>query len=101
MAGHNNYRRGWKNYSVTEIDRVYFKFSDPVYKYLNSFIERGVLGQIKCKPEKRRRTVQGLKLFRLQVPVEVFYIRVLYRPKVHPAPLARSAYREFLSVPLQ
>ena len=29
-----NYRREWKNDSVTEKDRVYFRFSDPVYKRL-------------------------------------------------------------------
>ena len=32
MAYHNNNRRGWKNDSVTEKDRVFFRFSDPVYK---------------------------------------------------------------------
>ena len=37
----------------------------------NVFIERRVLGRIKCEPEIRRRTVQGLKLLRWQVPVAV------------------------------
>ena len=34
MGRHNNYRRGWKNDSVTEKDQVYFRFSYPIYKQL-------------------------------------------------------------------
>ena len=41
---------------------------------INGFIERRVLGRIKCKPKIRRRTVQGLKLLRWRVPVAVFYM---------------------------
>ena len=41
---------------------------------INGFIERRVLGRIKCEPEIRRRTVQGLKLLRWRVPVAVFYM---------------------------
>ena len=41
---------------------------------INGLIERRVLGRIKCEPEMRRRTVQGLKLLRWRVPVAVLYM---------------------------
>ena len=41
---------------------------------INGFKERKVHCRIKCEPEIRRRTVQGLKLLRCQVPVAVFYM---------------------------
>ena len=95
IARHNNYRRRWKNDSVTEKDQVYFRFSDPAYKQLYR--------KKSSRPNKMRTGNKTKNSSRIKI-IEVVssccgFLYELYRRKVHPAPLAVSAHKEFLGVP--
>ena len=77
-----------------EKDRVYFRFSDPVYKRLyrkKSSRPNKMLTRNKTKNSSR------IKIIEVARSCCVFLYE-LYRRKVHEATLAISAHREFLGV---
>ena len=91
MACHNNYRGRWKNDLVTEKDRVYFRFSDPVYKRLH---RKKNSWPNKMRTENKTKNSSRIKIIEVASSCCGF-LYVLYRCKVHPAPLAVSAHKEF------
>ena len=95
MARNNNYRCGWKNDSVPEKDRVYFRFSDPVYKRL---YRKKSSRPIKMQTGNKMENSSRIKIFEVASSC-CGSLYELYRRKVYPATLAVSAHREFLGVP--
>ena len=84
-----------KNNLVPEKDRVYFCFSDPLYK--------GLYRKKSSRPDKmltRNKTKSSSRIKIIKVASSCCgSLYELYRRKVHPATLAVSAHREFLGVP--
>ena len=94
MARNNNYRRGWKIDSVPEKDRVYFRFSDPLYKR----IYRKKSSRLN-KMRTGNKTKNSSRIKIIEVASSCWNsLYELYRRKVLPATLEVSTHREFLSV---
>ena len=95
MARHNSYRRGRKNNLVTKKDRVYFHFSDPVYKRLYRKNSSGP-----NKMQTGNKTKNTSRIINIEVASSCCdFLYELYGRKVQPAPLAVSTHREFLGIP--